>query len=535
MFLNRKLTGWGRPAAMLVVLCSLLIAGLCGVQSSSAKESTVQVSREGGPGVERAWSWMRSMLRTPTLIESTSTLTPQREYPADWTGPVGGTWRFGGLGARSGDAPTGVGSPAVATYRRVELRQFVTTDRRYLIGTQPASIDGTFRFASSAPGTKTFQLVAIDTAETGSVERVLAEHAPETGLLRSMASGFGSGTGDDPERTNSYSYDQALALQTALVMDDLPTARVLAAGLMSLQTTSGPQAGGFISSSRQSNPAAGEQIYRTGNTAVALYSLLSYLSRSAPSDPRAPALRTAAERAADWLLRQQLTAGPMSQLLTGGSGGIGTVPAGNGLQRLSFASTEHNVDAWQALTLAGRLLGCRRCADAADRLRGAILAVLWDSDATRFSQGMRPEGRDRVDPLDVNSWGSIFLDAVGRSQQATLSLGHTAAFEVRDGPTIGYLAFRPQPAMPDPVPSVWFEGSFGVALAQARHGDTVGYRTTMSGLRPAQRPDGSFPVATSADAAYELSTASAVAPTAWFILASRPNHPNSLWGPPNPG
>src|SRR5664280_2545524 len=171
----------------------------------------------------------------------------------------------------------------------------------------------------------------------------------------------------------------------------------------------------------------------------------------------------------------------------------------------------------------------RAAEQAADSLQKAIVNVLWDPSGTGFSQGMRPEGRDTVDPLDINSWGSIFLDAIGQTDLATASLEHTSAFRISDSPITGYLAFRPQPAIPDPVPSVWFEGSFGVAFARARHGDVLGYNETLAGLRAAQRPDGSFPVATSADRGRDLTPVSAVAPTTWFILASRPNHSDSLW------
>jgi hypothetical protein len=85
--------------------------------------------------------------------------------------------------------------------------------------------------------------------------------------------------------------------------------------------------------------------------------------------------------------------------------------------------------------------------------------------------------------------------------------------------------------MPNPVPSVWLEGSFGVALAQARHGG-AGYADTMAGLVAAQRPDGSMPMASSVDVDRELSTASSVTATTWFILASRPHHADSLWSAP---
>lgn len=461
---------------------------------------------------DRAWSWVRSMLQSPTRVESSTTLVPEREYPAEWTGPVRGTFMVQGV-------PTPPVVPATiatdpGTYSGWEVRSFATTDSRHLVGVQPASADGSFSFNSSAPGTKTFQLVAGAPGESFPAGRVLAEYTPATGLVRSLSAG------NEETQFRSYTYDQALALQSALVMDDLATARILVHGLLALQTRSGEQAGGFVTSAPQSNPAGGESTYRTGNTAIALYSLMSYLHRT--SEPDAPAVRQAAGQAADWLLRQQLPTGPMAGLLTGGW---------DGAARLPFASTEHNLDAWHGLSRAGRELDCSRCPAAADSLRDAMVATLWDPNGGGFPQGMRPEGRDPVEPLDVNSWGSIFLDAIGRDDLAEASLGRTTAFAVSDRSVSGYLAFRAQPTIPNPVPSVWLEGSFGVALAQARHGG-AGYADTMAGLVGAQRPDGSMPMATSADVDRELSEASSVAATTWFILANRPDHADSLWSAP---
>lgn len=613
-FAGRRFSG---HAARAIVLCSLVTAGHIWSASASAKEVPAAVSSEADLEIHRAWWWVRSMLGTPTRVESTSVITPQREYPADWTARVTGTfqvrgvalppvvpasveldpesaaaaavlgfrgvvtgritlapqqnrwivhayrvwnghrsqvpvqalvrpdgtftidvsavepgqghWQFGVLDALAGYATVGVPWPSKGTYRAWEIRSFATTDRRYLIGTEPAAADGTFSFDSTTPGTKTFQLVAVEPPENSPGDRVLAEHAPPTGLVRSFASMLGPGVPDDPATAKTYSYDQALALQTSLVMNDPPTAQTLLYGLISLQTKYGPQAGGFLSAAPQSNPAGGRPVYRTGNTAIAAYALLSYLRSSQGSDAERPTVRRAAEMAVDWLLRQQLQTGPMTHLLTGGSG-----PAESSMtdpaERLLFASTEHNVDAWQALSLAGRVLHCQRCAAAADVLQHAIVNILWDPTSAGFSQGMRPDGRDTVDPLDVNSWGSVFLGAIGQSELATACLKRTSLFRISDSQISGYLAFRPQPAIPDPVSSVWFEGSFGVALAQARHGNVSASHETVRGLQAAQRPDGSFPVATSADSDRDLTTASAVAPTTWFILASRPDHPDSIWG-----
>ena len=621
---------FGRTAAVVLVAAyGLTMASVGSASASSAPGAAVSVGDVRSAPAETvsntgwsdeapaatssaAWTWVRSMLQTSTPITSDSSISPEREYPADWTGPVSGTftiagvspppvtaaavvldaasstaasapdyrgpvsgqvtvppqpnrwiiqvyreqdgqsvqvplqtlvrpdgtfdidllavaapgpgnWQFGVLDAQAGYAPAGLPWPSVGTYNGWEVRSFATTDRRYLIDSQPAAVNGTFKFPRTAPGTKTFQLVA--TNPTGQ-EEVLAEHGPTTGLVRSYQPEHG-------DSEVSYTYDQALALQSAMVMNDIDTAGTLASGLLTMQTATGAQAGGFISVAAQTNPAAGSPVYLTGNNAVAAYALLSYV-RFAPNDAETATVRSAAQRGVDWLLGQQLTDGPMSGLLTGGWGSI-SGGALNPNERLPWASTEHNLDAWQALSLAATVLDCTRCATAADTLRQAILDLLWDPAKDGFSQGMRPEGRDTVEPLDVNSWGSIFLNAANRTDLATISLNRVTAFAVADQGATGFLAFAPQPSVPNPLSTVWFEGSFGVALAQARHGDTVGYAATMAGLVSSQRADGSMPMASTPDPDRELTTASAMAATTWFILAANPGHLASLWAPHSGG
>jgi hypothetical protein len=457
--------------------------------------------------VYRAVGAVRAQVPKQALVQPDGTFTIDL---AGITDPGPGEWQFGVLDANSGYAPVGEPWPSAGTFVGWEIRSFVTTDRRYFIGSQPASVDGTFDFANSAPGTKTFQLVATPG------EQVLAEHSPATGLVRSLQP-----LQPDDDRSVSYVYDQALALQSALVMGDPDTAATLAEGLRSMQTFGGPQSGGFISVAAQANPAAGEPNYLTGNNAIATYALLSYL-RNAPESQQ-PALRLAVENAVDWLLGQQVGSGAMTGLLTGGwQDNI----------KMSWASTEHNLDAWQAFSLAAAELDCARCAAAAAALETAIPALLWIPTENRFAQGARPEGLDTVEPLDVNSWGAIFLDAVGRPDLAGHALGRTPAFSVTDQGIGGYRAFKPQPFVPHPLPVVWAEGTLGVALAQSRHGDTSGLGETMTAIAAAQRADGSLPMASSPDPDRELTTASSMAATGWFILASRPDHPDSLWAPP---
>lgn len=434
--------------------------------------------------------------------------------------PGAGRWEVGVLDASAAYSPTGLRWPNPGTYVGWEVRSYAVTDRAYLIGTVPARADGTFAFDSSAPGRKWFELVAPGQGPAGA-DLVLARHTPSSGLIRSP--------GVDPGSTTAFAYDQGLALQAALVMDDRATAATLTRGLLAMQVTAGDQAGGFPFTASQSDPQHAPPVFRTGAHAVATYALLSALRDLPDGDPQRPAIRAAAQAAVDWLLAQQIADGPNAGLVTGGWGDwSGPDGSANPAPRIEWISTEHDLDAWHALSLAADVLTCSRCASAADQLRAAILTRLWQPDGG-FRQGIQPTGPDLTEPLDVQTWGATWLDEIGRSDLAAVALQRTEAFRVTDRGIAGMLAFRAQPAMPHPVPTVWFEGTFGLALAQARHGDRTGHDATMAALAGAQRSDGSFPMATSADPDRELTADSSVAATAWFLLAGAPDDADGLW------
>ncbi|MGI8882103.1 MAG: hypothetical protein ACR2KJ_16655, partial [Jatrophihabitans sp.] len=361
--------------------------------------------------------------------------------------PDGG-WGFEVLDAAHGYASTGPAWPTPGAYRGLEVRQYVTTDTAYLIGTAPALADGTFSFPSSSPGAKTVQLV--DTRSGA----VLAEWTPSLGLVRSYDVPVG-----DLRRGVTYTYDQALTLLSALSVGDAATAATVASGLVMLQTTGGAQDGGFVSSAAAVNPAAAQPEYRTGNHSVATYALLRYIESLPASDSSRPALVADARRAVDWLRARQVSSGDMAGLVTGGAGAYSTDGSMFDPDAvITWSATEHDLDAWHTLTLASTVLADPDDRTAANRLQDAIVSRLWDYSAGRFLQGWTPSGADPTEALDVNSWGAIFLDAIGRPDLASAALTHAQLFATSDGSVSGYAPLLP---VADPA-LVWVEGTAGV-------------------------------------------------------------------------
>lgn len=429
--------------------------------------------------------------------------------------PADGVWELGLLDASAGYAPHGPRWPTGDTYRGLEVQQLLATDAISYWSSVPARTDGTFRFENSHTGVKLFRLVEMATGV------VLADSAGRTGLIRSYAY-----TASDPEwgtglQDRTVVYDQALALDAALVTDRPGRAKELVDGLLRMQTTTGPHAGGFVFAALQSAPASAERRYRTGAHAVAVDALLGYI-QAYPSDPAIGRYRAAAVAGLGFLLGTRSTSGPTTGLFLGGYGDAGSGGSFDPDVTLAWASTEHNLDAWHALTHAASVLGDASTdyAGLAADLDDAMQSTLWNSALARFDQGVSAAGPDTADALDVSSWGAVQLLAAGHEARAADALAALSSFEITDAGIDGYMPYYDSPAYPGAVPTLWFEGSFGVALALHRAGDADGYRALIDSLGAAQAPDGSFPYATRSDHRYGISTASAVAGTAWMVLAT---------------
>ncbi len=427
----------------------------------------------------------------------------------------GGCWALGVLDAENSYALTGDIWTGVGIYEELQIYSYSTTDQTYLVDTQSASADGTFYFSSSALGVKSFQL--IDTTSGA----LIAEYAPSVGLVRSYllpntASGYGL----------TFTYDQSLALLAAISLQDDDTAATLCQGLVQLQTTSGTQNGGFLNSAPQFNPGGALLQYFTGVHTIATYALLRYIATLNEEAPTLSALTAVATQAITWLMAQQSTTEEIAGLFTGGWGQIDPV---TGLfdpdLQITWVSTEHNLDTWHTLFIAGNILQRSDLSEAADDLSDDIVSLLWDTGTEGFYMGYTPTEPNTSPALDINSWGAIFLTAIGETTTAAASLANVSVFALTDNGVAGY----------GPVPTgtatdtVFLEGSLGVALAYLRAENETAYTDILTAIGSAQLGDGSFPYATTAVPSESMSTASAIASTAWFILATQAASTVSIW------
>lgn len=456
-----------------------------------------------------ALNWLQSMLEPYRPAGDGSTISADAPYANGYAGTMTGTFTLapGALYAPS------IGDPTV--YEGLEMRYYLRTDGDYHQGSnspRPVRTDGTWTFnADGDPGEKVVQLIDITNPGT---PVILAEYfqPPDYGLIRSYEYLPGQvGYNSVSARFRSYTYDQALALMVAIGSSNKPMADRLLGGLANIQVASGPAVGAFPSSARQYDPASTDTSYWTGGNAIALYAITRYIEAYGDTNGAGDMLRDGLA----FIDTMRSTTGPAEGLYQGGTSlsGVTWTPT-------TWHSTEHNVDTWHLLERAGRVLDDASLRAKAQELADTIVAKLWNTGNNRFNQGFNDTDR----ALDTASWGSIFLNAVGEYDKAVQSAANTTAYAYTSG---GATGFTPYLDNPSSVPTVWYEGTYGVALAHHVFGDQPAFAQVVADSLPGQQGNGAFPYAEDADIPNGRTDANSVASTAWFLLST--DYPSAIW------
>lgn len=354
-----------------------------------------------------------------------------------------------------------------------------------------------------------------------------------SGLLRSFTV-----PADDPDRglaPLSFVYDDAVAVLAFLAGGEDDRARRVLAGLASIQAADGSLPFSF-------DTAAGvvaSPVRRSGALAWAGYAAVRYEAETGDGQ-----FRVFAEALGDYLLGLQVNT---ANGYSAGDQRYGSILGG---PDVTWASTEHNVDAYFFLRDLGRLPGAgQQYAPAANAIADSLVFHHWDYWRRRFFTGVTTSWPDPTRALDVSSWGGLFLLAIGRSDlavQAAATLGEFAisgksvassvdldrynATYAAPGPFAGYRAYAGDPGTENPPDHVWAEGSWGALLLRARLGEDVNADVaSLVALQSVDPAGGYLQVSEGRRAApYEFHVWPAVAPTAWAVMVLRGAE---IWGP----
>ncbi len=320
----------------------------------------------------------------------------------------------------------------------------------------------------------------------------------------------------------AYVYDNAVAGLALLAAGDAPAARKLGDALVYAQAHDRFWRDGRLRNAYRAGPAPSqgtaplpgwwdaasgrwvEDGYQVGTaTGNMAWAMLLWIGLG-------PEYRAAAERAADWVERS--VRAPRGY--AGGFLGFEPMP-----QRLTWVSTEHNIDLAAAFAALGRQEAAAHARD--------LVASLWQPAEGRFATGLTPDGSvNQHSAVDANVWPLL---ATGPRPEWAHALDWVLA---RHG-----LPADGSPAQMDGVDfntdrdGIWLEGTAITALALRRAGrsntrlmTTLRAQTSSGGLVYAcTTPRLTTGLSTGLDARapdFFYYRRPHLAPTAWAVLAA---------------
>lgn len=246
-------------------------------------------------------------------------------------------------------------------------------------------------------------------------------------------------------RGRSWTYDNAVGAIAFLLQGRPGDARTVLTALQGLMAPDGSL--GF---SYQVDSSFVDGHIRTGTLAWVGYAMVLYQRQTGDAS-----FQASAEKIGAYLKGLQLASGSL-----------------RGGPDVSWASTEHNVDAYFFYRELYRVTGKSTTLATANQIKSSLLTHHWikTSNSTGyFAQGLG----DPTKMLDPNSWGGMFAAAVGETQKANQALQFVeSAFKNTQkvtGTNVRVTGYSPDTAKK----TVWVEGTVGVAAAYQRLGQTA--------------------------------------------------------------
>lgn len=289
-----------------------------------------------------------------------------------------------------------------------------------------------------------------------------------------------------------YTYDEAVAAIAFSIAGDYSRARTILGTLQSLQNADGSWYDAYYTGTlrgQDTNKEAGPNLWV--ELAVAAYDRFT-------GDHSFDAM---AQKNLAWCLQLQQADG-------GINGGI----ASNG-SLLTWASTEHNEDAYAALSYFGYT------AEAAN-VKAFLDNVAWNSAEGRFNTGRG----DTSVHTDVNAWGVLALGASGTHNYATgLAYNQSCCESMQSNIRATVMGFD----FDGDTNDVWLEGTAQNAEAFAVAGDTSNWNAFVNQVTLDQDATGGvqYSMEGTNNDYFTMSTANAVSSTGWLIIAANQFNP----------
>ncbi|EFI8270224.1 phage tail protein [Escherichia coli] len=440
-------------------------------------------------------------LNAPEAYDKSITLTVNEELTTDYTGPVTGH--------------CSIGNPQNYT-----IAMCTSTTLEYQVSSVVLDSDGTFGFARSWPGAKSFKLY-----RTSNDGLVTVREDPL--CIRSYR--MPSDAGDETVRVmkdRTYTYDQAVSAIALMAQGHSQVERFVR-GLCAIVGSGGSEGSVPFFVNRMSAQTS-SQYYRTGNAAWVAYALAYYLLKY-PDGEMAVVARDKLTQCAEWI--------ETFRVADNGDIRYGLYTSGSGRYldgvfypdfKADWCTSEHQFDLWFLFDLMGRV-GFTGYAEKAKALADAIMEKLWVEGEGRFYAGMRTTGVDKASPLDCASWGGLFVANIDM-EKARRCFTYLGRFWYATHDATGYTPYHPEYGYPNKQRGVWVEGSAGVALLARRLGDDATAMDILARLAPLRTRYGYIDSCDYPDND-DMPAWPSSCNTAWMILAC---DPQGFWNVDSP-
>lgn len=237
----------------------------------------------------------------------------------------------------------------------------------------------------------------------------------------------------------AWTYDNAVGAIALLLQNQPSAAKEI---LSSLQGLMAPN--GTLSASYQVDTTFADGRVWSGNMAWVGYAMALYQRETGDST-----FQVSAEKIGAYLKTLQVASGSIK-----------------GSAAVNWVSTEHNIDAYFFYRELYRVTGNGSYQTTANQIKNSLLTNHWTGTAGNghFLQGIN----DSVAALDANSWGAVFLWAIGKKNQANAAMTYVEnTFKnTKTYNGVSVTGYSPDAAKQ----TVWVEGSLGVAAAYQRLG-----------------------------------------------------------------
>lgn len=350
--------------------------------------------------------------------------------------------------------------------------------------------------------------------------------------IRSLPDERGSLIQSYPTHSQSYIYDQALAIIAFTKSGDKKRARELLQGLKSLQLDDGALYFSYYMNGKSPYPEEGD---RRIAGAIAWVALAASHYQKEFDDTEYVSFNKKILNYLRTQTREVVSEGKFVRAVAFSA----TDLEATSWNETEIAALEHNIDAFAAYRSFGKLNADKSFSEEAESLLPFIMN-LWDESRSHFWSGinLKSGAINRTEYyLDNQSWTLLALnppDLKKISPRKALQMNCKSLFVEHAG-VKGFMDSKPA-NRPSPFTFVWSEGSAGQLLAMRRIESTeesplkcenISSESLLENIKLMKQKDGGIAYATSSENK-DFTTDSSVAGTTWFYFASKEINPFRL-------